>query len=111
MVSHKLVDKRCIPCEGGTPPLTHQEIESLKLQLKLEWEVEEDQKMRYKFKFKDFAQSLAFVNKVAEIAQGENHHPDIHIHYNKVLIELWTHSIGGLSENDFIVAAKVEELV
>ena len=65
-------------------------------------------KLYREYKFKDFVEAMKFVNKVAEIAESEGHHPDIQIHYNKVLIELWTHAIGGLSENDFILAAKVD---
>jgi len=75
------------------------------------WELSEDGKNITKtFKFKDFIGAINFVNKISEIAESEGHHPDIHIHYNKVLIELWTHAVGGLSENDFILAAKIDKL-
>ena len=77
-------------------------------ELKLPWEVVDNKKIRHEFKFKDFKEAMAFINKVAEIAESEGHHPDIHIFYNKVTIELWTHFIGGLHENDFIVASKIE---
>lgn len=80
-------------------------------QLKLDWEVIEGKKIRYKFKFKDFRQALEFVNKVANIAEEENHHPDIKINYNKVTLELTTHSKGGLSEKDFILASRFETLL
>lgn len=77
----------------------------------LGWALAEDKKsIKKEFSFKDFVQAMAFVNKVAEIAESEGHHPDLHIFYNKVKIELSTHAIGGLSENDFIVAAKVNAL-
>lgn len=103
-----LTDKRCTPCEGGTPPLGELEIKNFLGQLRTDWEVINNRKIRRQFKFKDFKTAVAFVNKVADLAESENHHPDIHIYYNRVIIELWTHSIDGLSENDFILAAKVE---
>lgn len=68
-------------------------------------------KIRHQFKFKTFPEAIAFVDKIVPIAEAEGHHPDIHIYYNKVLIELWTHAIGGLSENDFIMAVKIESLI
>jgi 4a-hydroxytetrahydrobiopterin dehydratase len=110
-MSGKLADKKCVPCEGGTPPMKGEEIQKNKSQLKNDWKVVDETKIRHEFKFKDFKQAMAFVNKAADVAEEEGHHPDIHIHYNRVVIELWTHSIGGLSENDFIMAAKIERLV
>lgn len=105
-----LADKKCLPCEIGTPPLTAQQFNPLLKQLKLDWEVIEDKKIRHEFKFKDFNGAMEFVNKVAKLAEDEGHHPNIHIYYNKVIIDLTTHSIKGLSENDFIMAAKIENL-
>lgn len=78
--------------------------------LKAPWQVEDGKKIEKKFKFKDFKEAMSFVNKVAELAETEGHHPDIEISYNKVQIELTTHAIGGLSTNDFIVASKIELL-
>ena len=72
---------------------------------------EDSKTIRKEFKFKDFVRAMAFVDQVADVAESEGHHPDIRIHYNRVVIELTTHAIGGLSENDFIVAAKIERLV
>ena len=66
--------------------------------------------MTREFKFKDFVRAMKFVNKVAELAEEQGHHPDIHVHYNNVTLELWTHDVDGLSENDFILAAKVDKL-
>ena len=102
--------KKCIPCETGTPPLNREKIEKYQLELKNPWEVIENTKIKRKFKFEDFEEAMEFVNKVADIAEVEQHHPDIHISYSKVTLELWTHAIGGLSENDFIIAAKIEDL-
>jgi len=106
-----LTQKKCVPCENWVPPLTKDKIDSLMKQLKLEWVVSDDlKKIKHEFKFKNFKQAMEFVNKIAEIAEAEGHHPDIYIYYNRVVIELTTHNIGGLSENDYILAAKVENL-
>ncbi len=105
-----LTKQKCVPCEGGTKPMDKQGIETYRLMLKTPWEVVEDKKIRKKFEFKDFKEAMNFANKVAEIAENEGHHPDINISYNKVMIELTTHAIGGLSTNDFIEASKIELL-
>ena len=102
--------KRCVPCEGGVPPLQEEKIKEYLSYLKTTWEVLDKKKIKKEFKFKNFTEAMKFVNSVADIANGENHHPDISIHWNKVVIELWTHAIGGLSENDFIVASKIEKI-
>lgn len=107
----KLTEKRCVPCERGTSPMSADEIKKYLPQLKNKWEVIDDKKISYSFKFKTFNEAIAFVNKVADLAESENHHPNIHILYNKVKIVLSTHVIGGLSENDFILAAKIENLL
>jgi len=103
--------KKCIPCEGGgIVPLTVDEINTFLPQVP-EWVLDNDaKKISRKFIFPDFKQALSFVNKVGDIAESEGHHPDIIIHYNQVVLELWTHAIGGLFENDFIVAAKINQL-
>jgi 4a-hydroxytetrahydrobiopterin dehydratase len=103
-----LAQKRCVPCEGGIPPLGKNEVEKLWAQLD-GWSL--DGKWIIKeFSFKDFVATMQFVNRVADVAEGEGHHPDIHIHYNRVRVDIWTHAIGGLSENDFILAAKIDGL-
>lgn len=106
-----LTGKKCVPCEGGTQPFTVAQINDYLAQLKTDWVVLDDKKIQQKFKFKNFKEAIAFVNKIADIAEQEGHHPDITINYNRVTIELSTHSIGGLSENDFILAAKIEQYV
>ncbi|MCH7828299.1 4a-hydroxytetrahydrobiopterin dehydratase [Patescibacteria group bacterium] len=107
----KLTEKKCVPCEGGTPPLNEEEIQAYAGQLQGEWEAIDEKKIQKQFSFKNFKEALAFVNKVGEIAESEGHHPDIRLFgYKNVEIELSTHAIGGLSENDFIVAAKIEQL-
>lgn len=104
-----LTKKKCEPCEGGTKPFGSEEIKTYMSYLKTPWEVEDDgKKIERKFKFKDFKEAMQFVNKVADIAEQEAHHPDIKLSYNRVKVELWTHAIGGLSVNDFILASKIE---
>src|SRR3989344_3071808 len=105
-----LIHKKCVPCEGGMPPLSEDKIKEYLSQLKTEWEVLDGKKIRKEFKFSGFKDAISFVNRIAEVAEQEDHHPDIHIFYRKVVIELWTHAVGGLSENDFILAAKIEKL-
>ncbi len=104
----ELKKKKCKPCEGGVPPLTKEEIPEYLKELKTEWDVIDDKKISKTFKFKNFREALDFANKVGEIAEEDQHHPDLHVYYGKVVIDLSTHAIGGLSENDFIVASKVE---
>ncbi len=106
-----LSDKKCVACEGGVPPLTPAEIEVFQKQLVKPWQVVEDKKITKEFSFKDFKEAMVFVNNIATVAEDEGHHPDITIVYNKVKIELTTHAISGLSENDFIMAAKIEKIV
>jgi len=107
--STPLKSRKCVPCEAGTPPLGVEEIKNYLSDLN-NWEVLENNKIIKEFKFKDFKEAMEFVNKVADLAENEGHHPNIGINYNKVEIVLWTHSIGGLSENDFILAIKLDNL-
>ncbi|GIW65501.1 MAG: putative pterin-4-alpha-carbinolamine dehydratase [Candidatus Parcubacteria bacterium] len=104
----------CIPCKGGVPPLSDEEEEKYIKEVK-DWELVREEgkphKIRKKFEFKDFKEAMEFVNKVAEISEEEGHHPDIYIFYNKVEIELWTHAIKGLHQNDFILAAKIDKIL
>lgn len=105
-----LSSKKCIPCEGGIPPLKEHEVAEYKKHLQAGWTVTANKKLSREYAFKDFKHAMEFVNRVADLAEEEGHHPDLHIHYSKVIIELWTHAIGGLSENDFILAAKIEKI-
>jgi len=106
-----LASKKCIPCEDkDMKPFDAKEIEKLLGEI-IKWEVSRDnKKISKEFVFKDFVGALHFVNQVGNIAEAEGHHPDINIVYNKVTLDLSTHSIGGLTENDFIVAAKIDAL-
>lgn len=105
-----LTNKRCVPCEGGTKPLEKIQIEEYIKLLTASWEVIDNVKLQQKFKFKNFREAMLFVNKVADLAESEGHHPDIKIAYNRVTIDLSTHAIKGLSENDFIMASKIEKV-
>jgi len=106
-----LTHKKCVPCEGGTKPFTKQEISNYMDALKTSWEIIDDKKLRQKFEFKNFSEALEFINKVGHRAEKEGHHPDIFLtDYKFVTIELMTNAIRGLSVNDFILAAKIEEL-
>ena len=103
-----LTKKACKACEGGVPPLTIKEIKNL-LKLVPSWKVD-DVFLKRKFKFENFKKALEFVNEVGKIAEKEGHHPDINFGYGYVNIELTTHAIKGLSENDFILAAKIDKI-
>ena len=110
MNANELAQKKCVPCRGGTPPLSTEQAKAY-LAAVPEWRVSADGKQIARtFTYKDFIQAMKFVNKVAGVAEEQGHHPDIHIHWNKVELVLWTHSIGGLHENDFVMAAKVDKL-
>ena len=103
----KLSEQKCVPCEGGTLPMASEEVQKHLGELK-EW-VLVDNKIEKAFEFSNFIKAIEFVNVVADLAESEGHHPDIHISYNKVRLTLWTHAIGGLSINDFILASKIDK--
>ncbi|MES2218473.1 MAG: 4a-hydroxytetrahydrobiopterin dehydratase [Pseudomonadota bacterium] len=104
-------DKHCVPCSGGAQPLAAAEIQTFMKQLSNNWQVSADNKViSCDFPFKNYYQTMAFVNAIAWMAHSENHHPDLEVGYNHCLVRYTTHAIGGLSENDFICAAKVDAL-
>lgn len=106
-----LTQKHCIPCEEGGDPLSDDKENELKTQIP-DWLLLRDgtHKLRRQFKFKTFMDAITFVNKVAKIADEEGHHPDIYIYYNKVQLDLFTHAVGGLHDNDFIMASKIDKI-
>jgi len=105
----QLSEKKCAPCEGGMAPLTLTEAKSLRKQLHGDWKIAKDAKsLRRSLKFKDFYRTMSFVNAIAHVANTEDHHPDLEIGFNYCHVTFTTHSLGGLSENDFICAAKVD---
>lgn len=105
-----LKNKKCLPCIGTQAPLKGKELKALSEELGKSWEVIEEHHLGKTFIFKNFKEALAFVNAIGKIAEEEHHHPDIFLAWGKVKIELWTHAIKGLSENDFVLAAKIDAL-
>jgi 4a-hydroxytetrahydrobiopterin dehydratase len=111
-----LAQKHCVPCEGGTPALDAATADKLLGEVK-GWARHEEgsgkdagARISKRLQFKDFVAAMAFIDKLAVIAEAEGHHPDFCVHYNRVDVTLWTHSVGGLSENDFILASKIDAL-
>ena len=107
IIMNTLSSEKCIPCEGGAPPLAQEEVEKL-LPNAAGWQQEDCKKIWREFEFKNFVKAVDFINRIADVAEYEDHHPDILLHnYKNVRVELMTHAIRGLSRNDFIVAAKI----
>jgi len=104
-----LASKTCVPCRGGVPSLKGKELQALHQQVP-EWSVVNEHHLTRSFKFPDFKQALAFVNRVGETAEEQGHHPDIMLAWGKAEVTLWTHKIDGLTESDFIMAAKIDAL-
>ncbi len=105
-----LSKKHCVPCKGGVPPLKGKELKKLQEELNKEWSVVDEHHLKKEFSFPDFQQALDFTVKIGALAEEEGHHPDILLAYGKVEITMWTHKIDGLTESDFILAAKIDEL-
>ena len=106
-----LVEKECVPCKGGVPPLKGQELGRLSQELDGGWQVVQEHHLEKEYKFKDFREALAFTNRVGELAEAQGHHPDIYLTWGKVKLTIWTHKINGLTESDFVLAAKADELL
>lgn len=104
-----LLSRKCVPCEGDTPPLSGKRNRELLREVG-GWEARKG-RIHKTYRFADFVGAMEFLNRVAEVAEGEGHHPDFCVHYNRVEMTIWTHAIGGLSENDFILAAKIDQLL
>ncbi len=105
-----LAGKECVPCKGGVPPLKGAALKNLLQGLGHQWRTVRGHHLEKEFTFKDFREALDFTNRVGELAEGQGHHPDIYLAWGKVKITLWTHKIGGLTESDFVMAAKIEQL-
>jgi 4a-hydroxytetrahydrobiopterin dehydratase len=99
--------RHCNPCKAGTPPLHGETIQQLLTGLD-GWTAVDDHHLEKEYRFKDFVEALAFVNRLGDVAEAEGHHPDVFLAWGRVKVTLWTHSVGGLSENDFILAAKAD---
>lgn len=106
----ELTQKRCLPCEGGVAPMTEQEIQKL-LNKIVGWQVVDNKELIKGFKFDNYYETMAFVNAIAWISHQENHHPDLEVSYNHCTVHYMTHAMKGLSENDFICAAKIDLLM
>jgi len=104
-----LADKQCVPCRGGVPPLKGRDLQQLHKDIPA-WSIVDEHHLRREFKFPDFNQALAFVNRVGALAEEQGHHPDILLSWGKADVTLWTHKIDGLTESDFIMAAKIDRL-
>lgn len=107
----RLTEKKCNACMSATRPLTKSEFGPLLEELSTQWTVVDEHRLRRVVKTKTFAKSLALANKLAEIAEQEKHHPDLLVRWGELIIEIWTHTANGLTEADFVLAAKFEELI
>jgi 4a-hydroxytetrahydrobiopterin dehydratase len=103
-----LAKKECIPCKGGVPPLNGRELTKLLEKLEGGWRVMDEHHLEKEYRFKDFRTALDFTNRIGELAEAQGHHPDINLSWGKVKLVIWTHKIDGLTENDFIFAAKAD---
>ena len=107
---NELASKQCVPCRGGTPPLKGGALAELHHRLGKGWQVINEHHLEKEYRFANFRQALDFTNQIGELAEANNHHPDIYLAWGKVKVTLWTHKIDGLTESDFVMAAKIEEL-
>jgi 4a-hydroxytetrahydrobiopterin dehydratase len=105
----QLADKKCVPCRGGVPPLKGNDLKKFQHDVP-KWTVTNEHHLTREFKFPDFKQALDFVNRVGAVAEEQGHHPDILLGWGKAEITMWTHKIDGLTESDFIMAAKIDQL-
>ena len=106
-----LSERECKPCQGGVPPLAGEPLEKLAAELGNDWQVINGHHLEKEYSFKNFAEVLEFTNKVGALAEEIFHHPDIFLTWGKVKITIWTHKIDGLTESDFVMAAKIERLI
>jgi 4a-hydroxytetrahydrobiopterin dehydratase len=108
MAMSDLASKHCVPCMGGVPPLKGEALRKVAAQLGGGWKVVDEHHLEKSYAFDDFRQALDFTNRVGEIAEAEGHHPDVHLGWGRVTLTIWTHKIDGLTESDFILAAKAD---
>ena len=108
---NELANRVCVPCQGGIPPLKGKELKALQNQLGNGWNVINEHHLKKKWKFDDFESALNFTNKIGSLAEDQGHHPDIYLAWGKVEIKMWTHKISGLTESDFILAAKIDRII
>lgn len=106
----ELANRSCVPCRGGVPPLAGEAIAPLRDALGGGWTVEREHHLSKEFRFADFAGALAFVNRIGEVAEAEGHHPDLELGWGRVAVRIFTHAVDGLTESDFVLAAKIDML-
>ena len=105
----ELADRQCVPCRGGVPPLKGDEVQGLLGRL-ADWQAVNEHHLLKTYRFQNFRETLVFVNRVGELAEEQGHHPDICFGWGKAEISIWTHKIDGLTESDFVLAAKIDKL-
>ena len=108
---NELANRVCVPCKGGIPPLKGKELKTLQNQLGNGWNVINEHHLKKEWGFDDFESALNFTNKIGSLAEDQGHHPDIYLAWGKVEIKMWTHKISGLTESDFILAAKIDRII
>jgi 4a-hydroxytetrahydrobiopterin dehydratase len=106
-----LAEKQCVPCEGGVPPLKGDDLARMARELNGDWQVVAEHQLEKEYKFDNFRKALDFTNKVGELAESQGHHPDIYLAWGKVKLTIWTHMVDGLTESDFVLAAKADKLL
>jgi len=104
-----LASKECVPCKGGTPPLNGPELEALARDLGGDWRIRDGHHLEKEYQFGDFRSAMNFAIRVGELAEEQGHHPDMYIAWGKVLLTVWTHKVDGLTESDFVFAAKADK--
>ena len=109
-MASELADRRCVPCRGGATPLEGEALAALQGQLGGGWRVVDGHHLEKQYRFPDFREALAFTNRVGELAEEQNHHPDVQLAWGRAALTIWTHAVGGLSESDFVLAAKADRL-
>lgn len=110
IMSATLADEQCVPCKGGVPALRGSELADLQRDLGGGWNVVDGHHLEKEFRLRDFAEALAFTNRVGELAERERHHPDLYLSWGKVRVTIWTHKVDGLTRSDFVLAAKIDRL-
>jgi 4a-hydroxytetrahydrobiopterin dehydratase len=111
LATFRLSQEKCVPCRGGVPPLKGKELTALASELGSDWRVVDEHHLEREFRRKNFAEALAFTNKVGAVAEEQGHHPDIYLAWGKVRVTIWTHKIDGLTRSDFVLAAKIDRLL
>ncbi len=106
----ELAGRECIPCKGGVPPLKGEELRTIHEELGHDWQVVDGHHLEKEYKFKNFQEALDFTSRVGEVAEAQGHHPDIYLSWGKVKLAVWTHKIDGLTESDFVFAAKADRV-